>query len=212
MSKFVLKQYYIVVIFSGFVFGGCESVFFDAKTTARQGIYQQQIRNSDSTARLLGVSDSKKLSLMDPHQAFGVGLDDLRTRRLLSAAKFYGHLYLIMDGTNCVGFAEAKANERRADISNLQKNPLAAKSLEALSVVRDIAERERYEIRYLNIPSVSFFALWLHSESSDRILPLTDFAGALRQKQLYSEQDVINGLLEAAAKAKESEHMYKKPQ
>ncbi len=74
---------------------------------------------------------------------------------------------------------------------------------EALRIAEQLpqVEKQDYEPRLLDIPSILFVAVWLHGKSDDIIIPLPPTFGRWNAYQPYSESEIIK-LLKPEAKKK----------
>ncbi len=179
--------------------GNCDAaiVYPKAPDRGRQIVY----KNLD--LKFLGVSRIEDLAIVAPHRGYVVGLTNLVAGNMLSAAKPYCWRYPLSQGTNGVGVAvlnaDAKSGKARG-FESLEKSGFATETVEALRIAEQLPQikKQDYELRYLNIPAVSFVAAWLHGESDDIIIPLPPTFGGLNANQPYSESRIIS-LLKASA-------------
>ncbi len=172
-------------------------VYPKASDGGRQIVY----KNLD--LKFLGVSRIEDLAIAAPHRGYLVGLTNLAAGHFLSAAKPYCWRYPLSQGTNGVGAAvlnaDAKSGKARG-FNSLEKSGFANETAEALRIAEQLPQikKQDYELRYLNIPAVSFVAVWLHAKSDDIIIPLPPTSGGLNANQPYSESQIIS-LLKARA-------------
>jgi len=83
----------------------------------------------------------------------------------------------------------------------LYETCFAKETLEALRKAEKLPQikKQDYELRFLDIPSVYFVAVWLHRESDDILIPLPSTFGRWDAYQPYSESAMIK-LLKPEAK------------
>lgn len=155
--------------------------------------------------QFLGGFRVKELALAAPYQNFAVGLNDLASGHLLSAAKFGGNwTYLFLHGTNAVGAAGLIANPKTGkamSANGLFQTNLSNETLNALREARKLTQVETrdYELRRLDISPIHFVAVWLHGKSDDIIIPLPPTFGRWEAYRPYSESQMIR-LLKPEAK------------
>lgn len=153
----------------------------------------------------LSVED---LTFAAPYQGYSVGLSNLASGKLLSAAEFPaggGWQYLIIHGTNAVALAYLEADEKTGKAVKcsglgsgfVQERLKALRAAEQLPQVK----RQDYELRSLDMPWLLFSAFWLHGKSDDIIIPLPDKWGRWNGYQPYSESEMVK-LLKPEAKNK----------
>jgi hypothetical protein len=163
--------------------------------------------------RFLGGFRIEELTIGDPYRDYGVGLTNLASGRLLSAAASGGSwMYLLIHGTTAVGAAGLIADEKtgKALRSNgLYQTDFSNETLEALRMADKLPQikKQDYELRRLDIPSISFVAVWLHAKSDDIIIPLPPTYGRWNAYQPYSEKHMIKLLKPEAGRDME---MWKK--
>lgn len=190
----------IGAIFRG-VGGNCDAAIIFPK--APDGGEQMVRMHLD--AKLLKVSRIEDVTIADAHRVYYVGATNLVSGQLLSAARIGPWRYLLLQGTNAVGAAELKADEKTGKVlgfNSLQRAFEPDAPLEALRMAEKLPQiqKEDYEVRYLNIAPVLFVAVWLHSKSDDIIIPLPNTFGRFNAYQPYSESEIIRVLKPVAEK------------
>lgn len=188
--------------------GNCHAaiVYPKAPDGGRQIVIENASEILRSDSRFLGGFRIDELTIADPYRDYGIGLNDLASGQLLSAAKSGGSwTYLFLHGTNAVGAAGLIADEKTGKA--LKANGLYAadfsnETLEALRVADQLPQikKQDYEIRRLDIPSILFGAVWLHGESDDIIIPLPKTFGRWNAYQPYSESQMLKLLKPEAEK------------
>jgi hypothetical protein len=145
----------------------------------------------------LGGARIEELTIADPHQNYNAKSQDVTSGNLLSAAKPATRYwrYFVMHGTNAVGVAGLKADEKAGKalkFVELDPPTAAAKLLIARRKAEELPQvkKQDYEFRYLNLAPISFFAVWLHGESDDIIIPLPPTWGRWNAYQPYSESQI----------------------
>jgi hypothetical protein len=195
--------------------GHCHAaiVYPKAPNGGQQIVFENASNILRSDPRFLGGFHIEELTIADPYRDYSVGLTDLASGHLLSAAKSGGSwLYLFMHGTSAVGAAGLIADEKtgKALRSNgLFQTDCSNETLEALRIAQQLPQikKQDYEFRRLDIPPLSFVAVWLHGKSDDIIIPLPPTYGRLNAYQPYSESQIIKILKPEAERVKE---MWKK--
>jgi len=147
------------------------------------------------------------LTIAEPHREYFVGLTNLASGHMLSAATSRSWRYLLMHGTNAVGAATLIADGKNGNalkFNDLQHPFFPDATLEALRKAETLPQIKKsdYELRYLGIPAVNFVAVWLHAESDDIIIPLPPTYGRMTAYQPYSEAQIIGFLKPDVEKAK----------
>jgi hypothetical protein len=154
--------------------------------------------------RMLGGVRMEDLTIAEPHRSYVVGLTDLASGHLLSAAKSNAWRYILIHGTNAVGVAELHADEKTGTglkFSALYDTAFGKETMEALQQAKKLPQigKQDYEPRFLDIPAVYFVAVWLHGKSDDILIPLPPTFGRCNAYQPYSESQIIK-LLKPEAK------------
>jgi hypothetical protein len=120
--------------------------------------------------------------------------------------------YVFMRGTNAVGEAYLKADEKTG-------KPLKCNSIGSSAFCEEIemalqeaeklpqVQKQDYEARLLDNPLVALSAVWLHGQSNDIIIPLPPTYNRMSAYQPYSESQIIKILAPEAVRA---EAMWKK--
>ena len=182
-------------------------VYPKAPDGGRQIVYKYAGEVLKSDPRFLGSFRIEELTIADPYRNYYVGLTNLASGQLLSAAKSGGGwTYLFMHGTNAVGAGGLIADEktRKALTANgLYQTDFSEQTLEALRIAEQLPQvkRQDYELRRLDIPPILFVAVWLHAKTDNIIIPLPPTFGRWSAYQPYSEKQIIK-LLKPEAKKK----------
>jgi hypothetical protein len=138
----------------------------------------------------------EELTIADPDQMFSIGLQDIASGNLLSAAKLVGWRYLFIHGTNAVCEVPLIISPKDGKLSKrggVFGNTLAQAMLEALRKAKELPQvkKQDYECRYLACSFVSFYAIWLHGKSDDIIIPLPPTNKKINAYQSYSESEIV---------------------
>jgi hypothetical protein len=173
----------------------------------RQIVYKYAGELLKSDPRFLGGFRIEELTIADPYPDYGVGLTNLASGQLLSAAKSGGGwTYLFMHGTSAVGAGGLIADEKTGKAlkaNGLYETDFSNETLEALRMAEQLPQikKQDYEVRRLDCASILFVAVWLHGKSDDIIIPLGATFGRWNALQPYSESQMIK-LLKPEAKKK----------
>jgi hypothetical protein len=187
-------------------------VYPKAPEEGRQMVFENASNILRTDPRCLGGFRLEELTIADPYRNYYVGLTDLASGHLLSAARIGGWTYLFIHGTNAVGAEELIADEKTGKalkFNGLYGSNFSNETLETLRRAEQLPQinKQDYELRRLDIPPVSFVAVWLHAKSDDIIIPLPPTYGRLNAYQPYSESQIIRIL---KPEAKRDMAMWKK--
>lgn len=150
----------------------------------------------------LGVSSNSELTVTEPHLEYGIGLTNVASGQLLSAAGPYGWRYMVYQGTNFIGVSELTLQGPNGEVVESKSLQQADQTFNiALGIAQKLPQVEKadYELRYIEIPAMSLSFLWLHGKSDDIIIPLKPTYGLCNPYQVYSNTELIK-LLEPEAK------------
>jgi hypothetical protein len=154
----------------------------------------------------LGELQIKDLTIAEPHRWYSVGLTDLASGHLVSAATSRSWRYILLQGTNAVGVAQVSDADAKAgnalQFSGLWDTCFSKETLEALRIAETLPQvkKQDYELRFLDSPGVLFSAVWLHGKSDDIIVPVPPTFGRWNTYQPYSEAQIIKFLKPEAKK------------
>jgi len=128
-----------------------------------------------STEGLRSASPDQ-LDVSTPHQVFTIGLDDLAAGRGLEAAQPVGWRYIVEAAGQPIASAETTvgADGTTHHLSQLTEGPYVEATALGVRAARQLPELEAagFELRLLRIPAVYLMALWLHSPTTDLMVPL----------------------------------------
>jgi hypothetical protein len=146
------------------------------------------------------------LQLVEPHQAFTLGLADLVAGRGLAAATSTGWLYLVQEGDKVLASAEATRTGRGDDhvFSAFNEGRFVASTVDAIRTARELPEvkKDGFELRLLRLPGLYVTALWLHKAegSGDLLIPLAPSPVEARAGQPVPASQLLD---ELASKARQ---------
>jgi hypothetical protein len=185
--------------------GSCEAAIVYPKAPAggRQMVYEHLRAHPDQ----LGELQIKDLTIAEPHRWYSVGLTDLASGHLVTAATSRSWRYILLHGTNAVGVAQVSDADAKTgnalQFSGWGETCFSKETLEALRIAETLPQvkKQDYELRFLDSPGVVFCAVWLHGKSDDIIIPVPPTFGRWNAYQPYSEMQIIK-LLKPEAKKK----------
>ena len=187
--------------------GNCHAAIIHPKAPdgGRQMVFDYAGAILRSDPRFLGGFRLEELTFADPCQNYYVGLTNLASGQLLSAAKPRGWRYLLMHGTNAAGAAGVIADDKTGKALKaigLYQTDFSKETLEALRIAEQLPQTKEqdYEFRRLETSAVYFVAVWLHGKSDDIIIPLPPTFGRWNAYQPYSERQMIKLLKTEAEK------------
>lgn len=178
-------------------------IYPKAPEGGRQIVYKEagELHRAHGT---FGKARIEDLIISEPHRRYGVGLRDLASGHLLSAATSMSWRYIFMHGNSAIGLASViDASAETGNVmrfSGLYETCFAAETLKALQVAEKLSqiEKQDYEIRFLDVMAVYFVAVWLHGESDDIVIPLPPTYKRMNAYQPYSDSQIIRLLKETA--------------
>jgi hypothetical protein len=160
---------------------------------------------SRSISRYLGGFQIEDLTIANPFRDYSVGLTNLASGQLLPAARAGTWRYLLMHGTNAMAAAELMAdptNSTALKFAGLDTSDFSKETLEALRQAEQLpqVQKQDYELRRLDCPSLLFVAVWLHGKSDDILIPLPPTWNRWNAYQPYSGNQMIQLLQPEAEK------------
>jgi hypothetical protein len=196
-----------LVLSGGFTVRNCVAgiVFPQAPDGAREIASTNAAMIQKMDHRCLGGVSVGQLTVTEPFRNYYVGPRDLATGHLLPASRPGSWTYLFMCGTNAVGSEDLMPDSKTGVLkfAGLYDTDL---SMEALRIAEQLpqVEKQDYEVRRLECPSILFRAIWLHGKMDDIIIPLPNTFGRWFAYKPYSEREMIK-LLKPEAKKKLAE-------
>jgi hypothetical protein len=132
-----------------------------------------------------------------PHRVYAVGRDALLGDQLLEAAQPTAWRYLLVNGEAALSAAELlQSDDGSLTFAETNSGPFVQSTADVLAAAErlDDVEREDFELRLLRVPSVYLVALWLYSDTSSLVLPLSPAPGGLEVGHPYSPDEVLAAL------------------
>jgi hypothetical protein len=188
--------------------GNCDAavVYPKGPDAGRQLVGTRVVSTIHADAHFLGGFSAAELSIAQPCESYYVGLTNLASGHLLSAAVPGGWLYPLLHGSDVVGAAECKIDKKNGMLrcDALYQTDFSRETREALRIAESLPQviKQDYEARRLDIPAVSFVAVWLHGKSDDIFIPLPSTYGRLDAYQPCSESQIIAALTTEAQRDK----------
>jgi hypothetical protein len=146
-----------------------------------------------------GINTTNELTFAPPLPMYASG--NLTKGQLLpGAAQDQDHRqtweYIFMRGTNVVGEAYLETDKKTGKPIKCSSVGSSRLCEEAEMALRDAGtwpqvQKQDYEARLLQDVLVSFFAIWLHGQTKDLIIPLPDTYGRMNAYQAYSESQIV---------------------
>jgi hypothetical protein len=173
------------------------AIIYPKAPDGREQIIREAFQGlSRSISRYLGGYQIEDLTIANPFRDYSVGLTNLASGQLLPAARASTWRYLLMHGTNAVAAAELMAdptNGAALKFAGLDTTDFSKETQEALRRAEQLPQiqKQDYELRRLDCPSILFVAVWLHGKSDDIIIPLPKTFGRWNAYQPYSEGEMI---------------------
>ena len=138
-----------------------------------------------------------------PHPVYTIDRKDILAGKLLSAATQVGWRVLILSNDEAVGAGTVAMDESGGlTFGTLNQGPLVSRTVGSISASEGskAVASDDYELRYLEIRSLYFAAIWLHGTSGDIIIPLEDNdAAGVPAFSEQSEETILKMLQDAAA-------------
>ncbi len=196
---------YFAVVLSGGLNCPAAIIYPKAPDGGQQVIREAFKGLSRSVSRYLGGFQIEDLTIAHPFQDYSVGLTNLVSGQLLPPARAGTWRYLLMHGTNAVGAAELRAdptNGTALKFAGLDTTDFSRETLEAIRRAESLPQiqKQDYELRRLDCPSILFVAVWLHRNSDDILIPLPTTGNRWNAYQPYSERQLIELLQPEAEK------------
>lgn len=171
--------------------------------------YLAQITQSHLTGpkgSLVGVTPDNLLC-SEPHQNYFVEFPSILEGALLAQAAPKSWSYLLIAHMSGVGALEVSTtlNETGEEVVNqfvaVHHGTGAERILDALRSAEALPEvaAQDFELRVLQVPTLSFSALWLHAATQDILFPISIAMKALQAEHPYSESEILNFLQPLAA-------------
>ena len=175
---------------------------------ALQDGLQHAISNNAPAARTLIIPNAESYMAPDvpyppeneataPHPVFTVDPQDIARGKLLEAAKLIGWRFLILQGDHAVASGTVVESDGNMVLSSINEGRLVGLTLDSLSAAElaDEVKDKDFELRYLEIRSLYFTGVWLHSDDENYIIPLEDSqAAGIAAHSLQPEATILEML------------------
>ena len=153
---------------------------------------KQVILAQSILTRELHLSKQTDIEISEPLQWYGVNTPDVASGRLLSAADTYTStwIYVLCRKTKVAGAATLFDVDGRLKFSGFFDSSFGEKIQKALWIAESLPQLKDqvFEARYLSVAPLNFFALWLHGNQNDVLLPLPPTFERYTAYQPYSEK------------------------
>ncbi|HEY8040171.1 MAG TPA: hypothetical protein VIF15_10275 [Polyangiaceae bacterium] len=171
-----------------------------------QGVLSYLLSRNDApwTQSALGGASVDQVQYTQPHMAYSIGVDALASGQFLDAAQPMGWRYLLIDPSGAKSLAEvylATGSDGNLAFSAVSYGPTGPATVDALSDLEQnnaSVQSSDYELRYLQVPALAFFALWLHGASDDIIRPIPPTPVTVMDPVAMAPSQVQPGLQQAA--------------
>ncbi|MEH1017762.1 MULTISPECIES: hypothetical protein [unclassified Micromonospora] len=122
----------------------------------------------------LGAAAPENVEVSTPHQVFTMGLDDVEAGGGLERARPGGWRFLLESGGEVIASAETAETPEGARPPTFNEGPYVGATATAVKAARALPQlaTARFELRLLRIPALYLMALWLHSPTTDLLIPL----------------------------------------
>jgi hypothetical protein len=141
--------------------GNCDAaiVYPKAPEGGRPMVYEYARGTLQADPPFLGGFRIEELTIAEPYRNYAIGLTNLVSGQLLSAAKPGGWTYLFIHGTNAVGAAALIADEKTGKAlhaSGLFQSNFSNETLEALRLAQQLpqSKKQAFELRRLESPGI----------------------------------------------------------
>ena len=205
-----MKTIRLLALTTGFLFfvvsGHCNAaiVYPKAPEGGRQLVIENVgplVREHPNHSLAIPGLRMEDVTIAEPHRWYSVGATDLAAGHLLSSASSKSWRYILLHGTDAVGVASVSDADSKTgktlSFNGLFESGLSSETLEAARKAKELPQikKQDYELRFLGVQAINFYAVWLHAESDDIIMPLPPTYGRkLNAFQPYSESEIIKAL------------------
>lgn len=144
------------------------------------------------------------ISVTAPHRVYFVGADEVAAGRLLEAALLEGWRYIVLARERPLFAAELSfvAEGKPLEFSHSNAGPYVEGTIKGVRVAEglEVIRSGNFELRLLEVPSLSLNALWFHAEGRDFLLPMPPAPSELSPYHLYTEKELLAILSAVATK------------
>lgn len=142
-----------------------------------------------------------KIEVAAPHQVYYVDVNYVAEGNLLEGALLSGWRYILLNDERPLA-AELDFNSETGglEFSHINNGPFVEATIKGVRVAEGLkAVRDGdFELRLLEIPSLSVTALWLHADERDMLMPLPPVRPGLKPYEIYTEEELLTTLRDAA--------------
>jgi hypothetical protein len=169
----------------------------------REAVGRLMSQPNTRTAAVTAGAVAGDLEAAVPHPVYFVRADYLAAGSLLAAAELSGWRYILLAGGRAILAAELSFGREGGglEFSHTNDGPLVAGTVEGVRVAErlEVVGEAEFELRLLEIPSLSVAVLWFHAEVKDLLMPIPPSRRGLRPFTIYTEGELLKALGGAAA-------------
>ena len=160
-----------------------------------------KLLSNPDTAPIALLEATDRLLISEPHRSFGVSTSRLGEAGNLTDAAFpTGWRYIVADAQleRAVASVEVVSpDDSEPYVVGINQGPLVDATVEAIEVAEQAeGADEAYEVRFIDIPALSFAGLWLVGEQDRRMIPLVHYTARIAQGMLLPEETVTTTLFD----------------
>lgn len=164
--------------------------------------------NTHHSLKGLHGASADHVDVTTPHQVFTMGLDDLTSGAALDKARSVGWRHLVEEHGKPIASAETTLAEDGtthvpSHVSEGRFVDATAAAVAAAQALPQVAAAD-FELRLLRIPALYFMALWLHSPTTDLLMPMAP-SPIGQEGQVVPAAEVLNELSQRARAAAPSD-------
>ena len=203
-----IVQAIALVAFAGNITTGFAAIVLPpAPEAGRQLISQNIAPILHADPRFFNGLQSDDLAVSEPHRVYSIGLTNLAAGQFLSAAKSGSWRYLLLHDIRAVGEVSVIEDQGQLHFGGLSSSRFADETRVAVENARASSRlRDRdYELRFLDIPSIHFVAVWFHADNDDVLVPLRPAWSPLKVDELYSENEIVQVIRPQAQRVLDSD-------
>ncbi len=137
----------------------------------------------------------ERIDIALPHEVYCLSANDIQGEANdLGKAVATGWRYLALHRDNVAAAVEVSGvTPQTMRFSHVNRGDFVQGTVTALEIAEkdDIVQKHDFEIRLLNINSLYFVSLWLHSPYEDRVIPLEPAPKGLKPNTLYTPTELF---------------------
>lgn len=175
----------------------------NAVSAAEEGL-RRVVESGAASLRDLRRTPSERLRLTHPHPVYVLGLDDLRERRDLRAARPTGWRYLVETGE--VGTPRSLALARTIvspdgehQFASLNYGPFVTGTADAIRAAEQMTIPDS-DVRVLEVPALYLVALWLDHGEESTLIPIAPAPPDIEAKHAYAAGELLDLLAQRASR------------